>query len=91
MGIPKVKPNFILTPEVPLRERLHTDRCWYPFWNETSGYYGAQRYLDYVLYFVEKEIAENEGNADQIMASREAFLYRTPNTPAEEQFCRGQF
>ncbi len=86
------KPPFILTPEKPMRERYNTLACWYPFFNQMTVFNESQAYLDKCLMIVEAEsLLKDYPYKETINASRLTFQYRVPNSPAEEQFCRGQF
>ena len=87
----QIKQPFILTPETPYPQRKDRLDCWYPFWNAESVFCDFDFYLNWVLWKTEQDIAKGCNFADNIMASRAKFLYRTPNTPSEEMFCRGQF
>ena len=91
----QTKPPFILTPEIPLGNprRKEPGNVWYPFWNKQSGVdnYAYNNYFQCVLWQTEADIASNCEYADEMMISRQKFLYRVPSTHLEEMFCRGQF
>ena len=89
----KIKQPFILTPEISLLDprRKEPGNIWYPFWNKESIYAYYNFYLQWVLWKTEMDIAARCEYADEMMASRQRFIYRVPSTPSEEMFCRGQF
>ena len=89
------RPHLIRQPSLDSIETLERSReymQWYPGWNVNTEY-PYNPYLDAILYEVEERKGELNCRfcKDCVMTARQTFQYRVPLSPAEEQFCRGQF
>ena len=86
--------KLILFSPPPDPKIQDSQQPWFPGFNDGTDRYDP--YLDAILMNIEASAANGDklkllDSEDAVGDARLTFLYRSPRSPAEEQFCRGQF